>query len=182
MERSFPFVSYKQTSALFSAESHRSCGRLGRSAPVVSFHSLPATRGLSGESHNRVSQIRTESGFHRNSSAPTIPSLSRDSRERSLAKTAVYRVVAIALLAAISYYYTGNAGEAGLITILFNASGTAAYYGLERLWESVEWGRGRLDGSPIQRSHEPVDPVLSGERAVPLRGSSKTDSEVNSTK
>ena len=108
--------------------------------------------------------------------------MSRDSRERSLAKTAVYRVVAIALLAAISYYYTGNAGEAGLITILFNASGTVAYYGLERLWEAVEWGRGRLDASPVQRSHEPVDPVLPGKRAVLLHGSSKTDSEVNSSK
>jgi len=69
--------------------------------------------------------------------------LSRDSRERSLAKTIVYRLVAIALLAALSFYYTGNAGEATTITILFNVLGALAYYGLERLWENVEWGKAR---------------------------------------
>jgi len=54
-------------------------------------------------------------------------------------------MVAIALLAGITYYYTGSAGESTLITILFNAGGTLAYYGLERLWESVPWGRGSLE-------------------------------------
>jgi len=104
--------------------------------------------------------------------------LSRDSRGRSLAKTIVYRVVAIALLAGISYYYTGNAGEAGLITILFNASGTVAYYGLERLWESVEWGRNRPGASPIKGGRDPVEPFPAGSRAVPLPPASKIDSDV----
>lgn len=52
--------------------------------------------------------------------------------------------MAIALLAGITYYYTGSAGEATVITILFNATGTVAYYGLERLWDAVPWGRGRI--------------------------------------
>jgi uncharacterized membrane protein len=47
----------------------------------------------------------------------------------------------VALLAGITFYYTGNAGEATTITILFNAGGTLVYYALERLWDSVEWGR-----------------------------------------
>ena len=105
--------------------------------------------------------------------------MSRDTRERSLAKTVVYRVVAIALLAGISYYYTGNAGEAGLITILFNASGTVAYYGLERLWESVEWGRDRMGVSRSQKIRGPVERPLDGKSAAP-RSPLKTDADVNS--
>ena len=77
-----------------------------------------------------------------------IETLSRDSRGRSLTKTAVYRVWAVALLAAISYYFTGNAGEATTITILFNVGGTLAYYGLERLWEGLNWGRNAPESRP----------------------------------
>jgi uncharacterized membrane protein len=135
--------------------------------------------GSSGETHNGVPEIRTDSGFHRNRPVNAIEPLLRDSRERSLAKTIVYRIVAIALLAVISYSYTGNAGEAGLITILFNASGAVAYYGLERLWESVEWGRGRLGGPPSQRGQGPVDTPLMGNRAVTIPGTLKTDPDVN---
>ena len=104
--------------------------------------------------------------------------MSRDSRERTLAKTIVYRLVAIALLAGVSYYYTGNAGEAGLITILFNASGTVAYYGLERLWESVDWGRERLGVSHIKDGRGSVGPFIPNNRAVSA-GSPKTDPDVN---
>jgi uncharacterized membrane protein len=78
----------------------------------------------------------------------------RDSKSRTLAKTIVYRVVAIALLAGITYYFTGSAGEATTITALFNIAGTIAYYGLERLWESVLWGRGRQQPQVDRRAHE----------------------------
>jgi uncharacterized membrane protein len=147
--------------------------------PIPRLHRPIDGIGLSGGTHNRVLQIRTEGVFHRNRSvhAPTV--LSRDSRGRSLAKTVVYRVVAIALLAGISYYYTGNAGEAGLITILFNASGTIAYYGLERIWESVEWGRDRMGVSHGREGRGPVEPFLSSHGGVspsPL----KPDPDVNS--
>ena len=71
-----------------------------------------------------------------------------DSRGRSLAKTVVYHVWAVAFLAAISYYFTGNAREATTITVLFNAGGTLACYGLERLWESLDWGRGASESGP----------------------------------
>ncbi len=53
-----------------------------------------------------------------------------------------YRIVIVALLAAITLYYTGNPGEATAITIVFNAGGSAVYYGFERLWGSIEWGKG----------------------------------------
>ena len=58
--------------------------------------------------------------------------------------------MAIVLLAALSLYFTGNAGEASLITILFNASGAVAYYALERFWNSIEWGRAPAGATPHQ--------------------------------
>jgi len=58
--------------------------------------------------------------------------LNSDSRTRSLAKTVVYRAVAVALLAAVTFVFTGNLGETTLVTVVFNAAGAAAYYGLER--------------------------------------------------
>jgi uncharacterized membrane protein len=80
-----------------------------------------------------------------------LVSLGRDTKGRTLAKTIVYRMVAIAFLAALSYYLTGDAGEATTITILFNVGGTGAYYALERLWEYVEWGRSPVDTMPLPR-------------------------------
>jgi uncharacterized membrane protein len=67
--------------------------------------------------------------------------MNNDSKTRSIAKTVTYRISAIALLAALSYYYTGDAGEATTITILFNAGGMVIYYALERLWDAIDWGR-----------------------------------------
>jgi uncharacterized membrane protein len=64
-----------------------------------------------------------------------------ESRARSLAKTVAYRVVAVALLAAVTYAFTGNLGETTLVTIVFNIGGTVAYFGLERLWDGIDWGR-----------------------------------------
>jgi uncharacterized membrane protein len=108
--------------------------------------------------------------------------LSRDSRGRTLAKTVVYRVVAIALLAGITYYYTGSAGEATTITVLFNVVGTVAYYGLERLWEYVLWGRARLGSSSSDVDGKSADPIPGGPRAVPVPSYPRTDSEATSAK
>ncbi len=52
-----------------------------------------------------------------------------------------YRVAIIALLAAVTFYYAGNAGEATAITVVFNVIGSVLYYGYERLWDSISWGR-----------------------------------------
>jgi len=112
------------------------------------------------------------------------PSLSQhrlisDSRRRTLAKTIVYRLVAIALLAAITYYYTGSAGEATVVTILFNATGAIAYYGLERLWEAVSWGRGSFEQTAGHGAPEPVGP---NHITIPVEASPRpvdTEAETN---
>ena len=119
--------------------------------------------------------------FCKNRPAIAIAQLIRDSRGRTLAKTLVYRFVAIALLAGITYYYTGSAGEATTITILFNVMGTVAYYGLERIWEDVFWGRGRLGSSVREGSREPASLSFEGTSAAPPPGTIRTGSEANSS-
>ena len=64
-----------------------------------------------------------------------------ETRTRSLTKTLSYRVVVAALLAAVAYAFTGNAGQTTVITVVFNAGGTVVYYGYERLWDAITWGR-----------------------------------------
>ena len=64
-----------------------------------------------------------------------------ETRARSLAKTLAYRIVAIILLAAVTYSFTGNPGETTLVTVVFNVAGAAAYYCLERFWDGIGWGR-----------------------------------------
>ena len=54
---------------------------------------------------------------------------------------ASYRIVIIVLLIAITYYFTGNLGQTTTISIVFNAAGSAIYYGYERMWGRIEWGR-----------------------------------------
>jgi uncharacterized membrane protein len=84
-----------------------------------------------------------------------------------MAKTVTYRVVIFALLAAITYYYTGNAGETTVISIVFNVSGAVIYYFFERLWNAISWGKdqelrgsgsqnqGRVTGLARQRDEMP---------------------------
>jgi len=67
--------------------------------------------------------------------------LKSDTRARSLAKTLVYRVAAVLLLAAVTFVFTGNLGETTFVTVVFNAAGAAVYYGLERAWDRTDWGR-----------------------------------------
>jgi len=67
--------------------------------------------------------------------------LLKETRLRSLAKTFAYRAVASALLAGITFAYSGSLFETGEITVLFTITATIAYYLLERAWDSVKWGR-----------------------------------------
>ena len=53
---------------------------------------------------------------------------------------ATYRAIATALLAVLTWIFTGNAGETGIVTVLFTVISTAVYYFLERMWNNVKWG------------------------------------------
>ena len=94
--------------------------------------------------------------------------MNSETRWRSLGKTLSYRVVVIALLAAITYGLTGNPGETTIITIAFNTSAAVIYYVFERLWGSINWGKRGLEGLPP----EGMTPALG--KATDKRGSKQT--------
>jgi len=45
------------------------------------------------------------------------------------------------MLALLTFYFTGDPGTTTIITLLFNVGGAAVYYGFERLWDAINWGR-----------------------------------------
>ena len=53
-----------------------------------------------------------------------------------------YRAILTALLAVISWIFTGNLGQTTTITIVFSITATAIYYVHERVWNGVSWGLG----------------------------------------
>lgn len=63
-----------------------------------------------------------------------------DSRKRSIIKMLTYRAILTALLAAISWAFTGNLGQTTVITIVFSVTATVIYYVHERAWNSIRWG------------------------------------------
>jgi uncharacterized membrane protein len=66
---------------------------------------------------------------------------SGESRRRSIVKMITYRAILTALLAVISWVFTGNIGQTTVITIVFSVSATVIYYLHERVWNGITWGR-----------------------------------------
>jgi len=79
---------------------------------------------------------------------------------------ASYRIVVFALLAAITYYYTGNSGQSTVISVVFNVAGSVVYYAYERLWGAVKWGTSKTQ-RPGATQPSPADlGLMSVSRAV----------------
>lgn len=64
-----------------------------------------------------------------------------DHWKRSLAKTLTYRVVIVFMVYIVSYYITGKSSEALAITTWNAILATIIYYGHERAWSRIRWGR-----------------------------------------
>lgn len=66
---------------------------------------------------------------------------STDTRTRSLAKAFSWRFVALGVTAVVSYVATGSFALAASIGLADSAIKIFAYYGHERTWENVDFGR-----------------------------------------
>jgi len=51
----------------------------------------------------------------------------------------IYRGIVTALLALITWIFTGNTGQTSMVTIVFSISATAIYYVHERVWTKIKW-------------------------------------------
>lgn len=64
-----------------------------------------------------------------------------DTRRRSVVKATSYRVFATTLVFVIAFLYTGKFGSAAKIGVTAAVGKTVLYYGWERLWSNIAWGR-----------------------------------------
>lgn len=60
---------------------------------------------------------------------------------RTLAKTAGYRVLMVVTTIVVAFAVTNDVGSAVNIGIATNVIKTLTYYGYERLWARISWGR-----------------------------------------
>lgn len=70
-----------------------------------------------------------------------------ESKKRSIVKMLTYRAILTALLAIISWIFTGNLGQTTVITIVFSVSATVIYYIHERVWNASNGKDNRLNSS-----------------------------------
>lgn len=61
-------------------------------------------------------------------------------RRRSLAKAASYRLFATSLVFVIAFLYTGALGSSAKIGVSAAVAKTTLYYLWERVWNNIQWG------------------------------------------
>lgn len=62
-------------------------------------------------------------------------------KQRSLAKSITWRLIAVFSTFAIIYFMTGDTMFATSVTIVSNVINFVLYYIHERVWLTVKWGR-----------------------------------------
>jgi uncharacterized membrane protein len=62
------------------------------------------------------------------------------SRRRAVVKTALYRVLMLAVTVAVTFAVTGDGSVAVSVGVGANVVKTLAYYCYERAWDRVQWG------------------------------------------
>ena len=72
--------------------------------------------------------------------------MSKDSHKRSLTKAVGYRMMGVLLLATLTWIFTRDFLQMGLITGVYHGLSVFGYYVYERGWEQVKWGRSKLNG------------------------------------
>jgi uncharacterized membrane protein len=97
--------------------------------------------------------------------------LNSDSKKRTVVKMISYRIVIFALLMAITYYFTGNAGQTTTISIIFNVAGSVVYYVYERLWGAIGWGKSR-PRQQLAQARVPTSPI-------PINVNVRSEAEAN---
>lgn len=64
-----------------------------------------------------------------------------DTPKRSWVKSITWRIVGIIILGLIAYWLTKDWKAMTGITLIFNFVRLILYYGHERIWERIAWGR-----------------------------------------
>jgi len=66
----------------------------------------------------------------------------KESRRRSLTRSVIWRVLGVAVLAIVTYAYTGDWVTTSLVTVAHHVIAVLGYYVHERLWLWISWLKG----------------------------------------
>lgn len=64
-----------------------------------------------------------------------------ESKRRSLAKAVSWRLVGLVMLGTITYFVTRSWEATGGITVVYHLLQVFLYFGHERVWERIRWGK-----------------------------------------
>ena len=64
----------------------------------------------------------------------------KETRTRSFVKSLVWRAIALTVTYVTAWLFTGSIEESLMIALIANAVKTFLYYGLERIFQQIEWG------------------------------------------
>jgi len=79
-----------------------------------------------------------------------------DTKKRSLAKSVVWRIIAIVVLGTVSYFVTEDWKQVTVITVLFNCLQVVLYYSHERIWSRISWGKMKHPLSDLKLNKSPT--------------------------
>ena len=67
--------------------------------------------------------------------------VTKESKARSLAKAVSHRILIVTLDSVAIYFFTRRLDTTAAFVVLSNVYSALAYYGHERLWNTIKWGR-----------------------------------------
>ena len=62
-----------------------------------------------------------------------------DSKKRSITKSITWRIIGVIILLYLTWIFTGDVFQTGIITFIFNGLQIILYYLHERMWEKIKW-------------------------------------------
>ena len=64
-----------------------------------------------------------------------------DKRLRSIVKSISYRILSVCVDMVVAYFFTHNIATSLSIVLVVNTYSTFLYYGHERIWSRIMWGK-----------------------------------------
>ncbi|MCW1956400.1 MAG: DUF2061 domain-containing protein [Roseobacter sp.] len=64
-----------------------------------------------------------------------------ETRKRTLAKAIVWNLLGLCMMSVVGFVATGSLAVGGVMALINTAVGFTLYFGYERFWANVSWGR-----------------------------------------
>lgn len=67
-----------------------------------------------------------------------------ETAQRSVLKAVLWNLLGLVTMTATGYFLTGSVAMGGAMAVLNTAVGIVLYFGYERIWTRISWGRGHV--------------------------------------